>query len=324
MKSKKIGILLSIAVAAVFTACNDDSSPASAPAGDDHETITSSSDADSPKSSSSVEKADNGDSNKEEGNKDDSGKDDSSKDDSSKDDSSKDDSGKGDSNKDEGSKDEPNKNENVDKPVQTPDSSMVNLDSLFNNIDTTGFGTIMDQFQNMPECTEANEGEKTTMTMMGMDVEYICKNGEWGIDNSCADGDSKEVMGVALVCKDGEWQQGDNSCSEEGATKEVDSGFGMKFTYVCKNGEWAMDMGDFGGWGAGDSSSTGWGNGSWGGFGDSSATGGFGGWGAGDSSSTGWGNGNWNLGDSTLTGGFGNIGGDAEITPVPGVEPLTE
>jgi hypothetical protein len=49
-------------------------------------------------------------------------------------------------------------------------------------------------------------------------------------------------MTVKLVCKNGQWDS-DNSCTEEGATQEMDF-MGMKMTMVCKNGEWTMDLGN--------------------------------------------------------------------------------
>lgn len=161
----------------------------------------------------------------------------------------------------ENNKDEGNKGDN---PIGDFDPST--LDSLFNNIDTTGWGDFANQFENMPECTAANEGETTSTTMMGMEITYVCKDGQWGIDNSCTEGATQEMMGFSMVCKDGEWQQGDNSCTEEGATKEVDTGLGMSFTYVCKDGEWTMDLSGWGFGGDGDNSGFNWGEGSWGGF----------------------------------------------------------
>lgn len=68
---------------------------------------------------------------------------------------------------------------------------------------------------------------------MGMEMPYVCKNGEWTYDMSA--------------------QAEKNKCDKEGDTK-TESMMGMEMKYVCKDGQWSMDMsnmdfGDFGGQG---------------------------------------------------------------------------
>lgn len=69
-----------------------------------------------------------------------------------------------DSSDDDGEEEDGDSNDDFDSPVELPGDA--GLDSLFNEL------------EKMPECTESNEGNKTTY--MGMSM--ICKDGEWEPD----------------------------------------------------------------------------------------------------------------------------------------------